>query len=33
LSFGSVAWNEATAHVVKIVGNEPSHSVRVELKC
>jgi hypothetical protein len=30
---GSVAWNEATVHEVKIVGNAPSHNVRVELKC
>ena len=32
-TFGSVAWNEATVHEVKIVGNAPSHNVRVELKC
>jgi hypothetical protein len=32
-TFGSVAWSEATIHEVKIVGNAPSHNVRVELKC
>jgi hypothetical protein len=32
-AFGSVAWNEATVHEVKIVGHAPSHNVRVELKC
>jgi hypothetical protein len=32
-AFGTVTWNEATVHEVKIVGNAPSHTVRVELKC
>ncbi len=32
-TFGSVAWSEATVHEVKIVGNAPSHNVRVELNC
>jgi hypothetical protein len=31
-AFGTATWNEATAHEVKIVGNAPSHTVRVELK-
>lgn len=31
-TFGSVAWNEATIHEVKIVGGTPSHNVRIELK-
>jgi hypothetical protein len=30
---GTATWNEATVHEVKIVGNAPSHTVRVELKC
>jgi len=32
-TFGTATWNEATVHEVKIVGNAPSHTVRVELKC
>lgn len=32
-AFGTVTWNEATVHEVKIVGNAPSHTVRVDLKC
>jgi hypothetical protein len=31
-TFGTATWNEATVHEVKIVGNVPSHTVRVELK-
>jgi hypothetical protein len=32
-AFGTATWNEASVHEVKIVGNAPSHTVRVELKC
>ena len=32
-TFGLVASSEATVHEVRIVGNAPSHNVRVELKC
>ena len=31
-AFGTATWNEATVHEVRIVGNAPSHTVRVELK-
>jgi hypothetical protein len=31
-AFGTATWNEATVHEVKIVGNAPSHTVRIELK-
>jgi hypothetical protein len=31
--FETVRWNEASVHEVRIVGNAPSHNVRVELKC
>jgi len=31
-AFGTATWNVATVHEVKIVGNVPSHTVRVELK-
>ena len=30
--FGAASWSEATVHEVKIVGNNPSHNIRVELK-
>jgi len=29
---GTATWNEAGVHEVKIVGNVPSHTIRVELK-
>jgi hypothetical protein len=32
-AFGTVTWSEATVHEVRIVGNSPSHTMRVELKC
>ena len=32
-AFGTATWNEATVHEVKIVGDAPSHTVRIELKC
>ena len=31
-SFGTATWNEDTVHEARIVGNAPSHTVRVELK-
>jgi len=31
-TFGATSWSEATVHEVKIVGNNPSHNIRVELK-
>jgi hypothetical protein len=31
-TFGSASWSEATVHEVKIMGNNPSHNIRVELK-
>jgi hypothetical protein len=31
-AFGAISWSEATVHEVKIVGNRPSHNIRVELK-
>ena len=31
-AFGTATWNEASVHEAKIVGNTPSHTVRVELK-
>jgi hypothetical protein len=31
--FGTVTWNEASTHEVKIRANAPSHTIRVELKC
>lgn len=30
---GTAVWNNASVHEVKIVGNAPSHTIRVELKC
>jgi hypothetical protein len=31
-TFGATSWSEATVHEVKIVGNNGSHNIRVELK-
>jgi hypothetical protein len=31
-AFGTATWNEATVHEVRIVGNAPSHTMRIELK-
>ena len=32
-TFGTATWNEAGLHEVEIVGDAPSHTVRIELKC
>ncbi len=32
-ALGTATWSDATVHEVRIVGNVPSHTVRVELKC
>jgi hypothetical protein len=32
-TFGAVSWSEPTTHTIKILGGQPSHNVRIELKC
>lgn len=32
-TFGTTTWNEAGLHEVRIVGDAPSHTIRIELKC
>jgi hypothetical protein len=31
-AFGTVSWNEAVVHEVRILGTVPSHTIRIELK-